>query len=154
VSGLGALVRKGEISPAELVEAAVVTIERLNPELNAVIHRLYEHWAAPRGRVNMNAPFAGVPTFSRNWARLAGRAEYNSSFYLKDVVATATRKSSSGSRRRVLLVGQINAPENGWSISTEPKLHGPTIIPGARHYGGWIEPAVRRRGGLPEVPIR
>ena len=37
-----ALVRRGEVTPAELVEAAITLIERLNPALNAVIHRLYD----------------------------------------------------------------------------------------------------------------
>ena len=33
-----ALVRSGEVSPLELVDAAIAAIEKLNPELNAVIH--------------------------------------------------------------------------------------------------------------------
>ena len=32
------LVRNGELSPAELVDAAIGRLERLNPKLNAVIH--------------------------------------------------------------------------------------------------------------------
>jgi amidase len=40
--GLAALVRKGELTPTELVEAAVATIEKVNPQLNAVISKLYD----------------------------------------------------------------------------------------------------------------
>ena len=36
------LVRKGEVSPLELVEGAIARIEKLNPELNAVIHPLFD----------------------------------------------------------------------------------------------------------------
>ena len=36
------LVRRREVTPLELVEAAIDRIERLNPQLNAVIHRLYD----------------------------------------------------------------------------------------------------------------
>jgi amidase len=36
------LVRSGEATPAELVDAAIVRIEKLNPELNAVIHERFE----------------------------------------------------------------------------------------------------------------
>jgi len=57
-----ALVRKGEVKPIELVEAAIARIERINPELNAVIIPLFEKARAlatsqelPRG------PFHGVP---------------------------------------------------------------------------------------------
>ena len=36
------LVRSGEASPAELVEAAIERAERINPEVNAIIHSFYE----------------------------------------------------------------------------------------------------------------
>ena len=36
------LVRSGELAPAELVDAAIGRIERLNPTLNAVIIPLFE----------------------------------------------------------------------------------------------------------------
>ena len=41
------LVRTGEVSPLELVDAAINNIEKLNPELNAVIHTLFD---SARGR--------------------------------------------------------------------------------------------------------
>ena len=40
--GLAELVRKGEVSPSELVEEAIVRIERHNPKLNAVIYKAYD----------------------------------------------------------------------------------------------------------------
>ena len=40
--GLAELVRRGEVSPAELVEAAIERIERHNPVLNAVVHKAYD----------------------------------------------------------------------------------------------------------------
>ena len=40
--GLAELVRKGEVHPTELVEAAIERIERYNPALNAVIDKLYD----------------------------------------------------------------------------------------------------------------
>ena len=87
---LGALVRKGEVTPAELVEAAIVTIERLNPELNAVIHRLYDMGRAAAAKVDRNAPFAGVPYLLKELGtQWQGAPNTNSSFYLKDVVAEA-----------------------------------------------------------------
>ncbi|RUW75375.1 amidase family protein, partial [Mesorhizobium sp. M2A.F.Ca.ET.067.02.1.1] len=58
---LADLVKRGEVSPAELVEAAITMIERLNPSLNAVIHRLYDMARAQAATVDKNAPFAGVP---------------------------------------------------------------------------------------------
>ena len=40
--GLADLVRRKEVLPGELVEEAIGRIERLNPQLNAVIHKMYE----------------------------------------------------------------------------------------------------------------
>ena len=43
------LVRTGEASPIELVDAAIAAIEKVNPELNAVIHERFERGPG-RGR--------------------------------------------------------------------------------------------------------
>jgi amidase len=131
---LGALVRKGQVSPLEWVEAAVITIERLNPQLNAVIHRLYDMGRAAAREVDRNAPFAGVPYLLKELGTAWQGAPLTfGSFYLKDVVAS----SDSEAVKRIkaagfVLVGKSNAPENGWSISTEPKLYGPTFNPWRR----------------------
>src|SRR5690348_10240969 len=83
---LAELVRKKEVSPAELVEAAVTLIERLNPRLNAVIHKLYDMGRTAAAEVDRDAPFAGVPYLLKelgtSWK---GAPTTNSSFYLKDV---------------------------------------------------------------------
>jgi len=39
---LAELVRTGQVRPSELVEDAIGRIETLNPQLNAVIHKMYE----------------------------------------------------------------------------------------------------------------
>jgi len=39
---LAELVRAREVSPLDLVEAAIERIERRNPACNAVVHRMYE----------------------------------------------------------------------------------------------------------------
>lgn len=130
---LADLVHRGEVSPAELVEAAVTLIERLNPELNAVVHRLYDMGREGAETVDRQAPFAGVPYLLKELASSwKGAPVTNSSLYFKDAVATfdtelVRRVKAAG----FLLVGKANAPENGWSISTEPKLYGPTKNPWA-----------------------
>jgi hypothetical protein len=54
------LVRNKEITPLELVEAAIERIERLNPSLNAVITPMYD-LARERAAGPLEGPFAGVP---------------------------------------------------------------------------------------------
>src|SRR5207244_11331842 len=41
--GLAALVGSGQVSPDELLEAAIERVERDNPLVNAVVMRLYDH---------------------------------------------------------------------------------------------------------------
>ena len=50
------LVRTGKVSPLELVESAIVRIEKLNPTLNAVIYPLFEK---ARAQVRSAEPGAG-----------------------------------------------------------------------------------------------
>ncbi len=128
---LAELIRRGEISAAEALEAAIVTVERLNPRLNAVVHKLYDSGRAAVGGIDRDAPFAGVPflikELSTSWK---GAPNTKSSFYLKDVVAdfdseVATRIKRAG----FVMFGKTNAPENGWAITTEPKLYGATVNP-------------------------
>ena len=129
--GLADLVHRREVSPAELVEAAITLTERLNPQLNAVIHRLYDMARERAETIDGNAPFAGVPFLLKELASSwEGAPNTNACRYLKDAVAT----SDSEAVRRIkaaglVMIGKSNAPENGWSISTEPELYGPTVNP-------------------------
>jgi len=130
---LARLVHRGEVSPAELVEAAIIQIERFNPALNAVVHRLYDMARDRAETVDRSAPFAGVPFLLKELASSwTGAPNTNASFYLKDIVSTfdteAVRRMKAAG---LVLVGKSNAPENGWSITTEPKLYGATKNPWA-----------------------
>jgi hypothetical protein len=60
-TALAKLVRRGEVSPQELLDAAIARIERLNPRLNAVVEALFD--AARRDIADglPDGPFAGVP---------------------------------------------------------------------------------------------
>src|ERR1035437_2312020 len=55
------LVRRGEVAPLELVQAAIERIERINPKLNAVIHRSFERAMAQARSGPPDGPFCGVP---------------------------------------------------------------------------------------------
>ena len=66
---LGRLVRGGEIHPVELLDSTIQRIEKINPKLNAVIHKMYdqaretaEGWSAELSRDPAAGPvFCGVP---------------------------------------------------------------------------------------------
>ncbi|EFL28132.1 6-aminohexanoate-cyclic-dimer hydrolase [Streptomyces himastatinicus ATCC 53653] len=59
------LVRRGETSPRELVEAAIERIEATDQQINAITHRRYERALAEADRMPRDAPFAGVPTLTK-----------------------------------------------------------------------------------------
>lgn len=128
---LAGMVNRGEVAPAELVECAVTLIERLNPELNAVVHKLYDVGREAAKTIDKSATFAGVPYLLKELASAwEGTPLTNSSAYLKDFVAPYDTESVKRTKAAgFLLVGKSNAPENGWSISTEPKLYGVTKNP-------------------------
>ncbi|MDP6619783.1 MAG: amidase family protein, partial [Nitrospinota bacterium] len=60
-TGQADLVRKGEVAPIELVEAAIARIERLNPALNAVVTPMYDLAREAAAGPVPEGPFAGVP---------------------------------------------------------------------------------------------
>jgi amidase len=68
---LVARLRSGEVSAAEVVEAAVVRAEKLQPELNAVAYQAFD-----RARFEATSPrpgwFSGVPTFVKDNVDVAG----------------------------------------------------------------------------------
>jgi Asp-tRNA(Asn)/Glu-tRNA(Gln) amidotransferase A subunit family amidase len=72
-----ALIASNEMSPAELVESAIRRIERANPDINAVIHPLFDkamdtaRGDLPRGAICRMGRSAGCRSSSRTWARSA-----------------------------------------------------------------------------------
>ena len=59
--GLAELVKKKEVSAAEICEEAITRIERVNPALNAVITPMYDLARQSVQAILPDGPFAGVP---------------------------------------------------------------------------------------------
>jgi amidase len=151
-TALGELVRKGEVTPGELVEAAITVIDRLNPRLNAVIHRRDELARAEAAKVPADAPFAGVPYLLKDLASMwEGVPLTNACVWLKDMRAPADWEAARRTKAAgFVLVGKSNAPENGWAITTEPRLYGvthnpwrPDVTPGGSSGGSAAAVAAR-----------
>ena len=66
--GLAKLVERGEVSPSELVEASIERIEKLDPTLNAVVHKAFTSACAAASSDLPDGPFRGVPFLSRTSA--------------------------------------------------------------------------------------
>ena len=121
-------VRSGAVQASELAEAAIRLIEALNPRLNAVVDKRYD---IGRGAVDRTAPLAGVPFLIKDLAiSWAGVHAPNASRFLKDHVAASDSHVVSRMKAAGLaMLGVTNAPENGWSIATEPVMYGPALNP-------------------------
>jgi amidase len=127
------LVRDGEASPQELVEAAIARIEALNPQLNAVIHRFYDEALAEAGGDLPDGPFRGVPFLLKDLgATLAGQPLHLGMRLLKEAGFRAPLDSYLGRRFKeagFVVVGKTNLPELGILPTTEPDAYGPTRNP-------------------------
>ncbi|OYU73846.1 MAG: hypothetical protein CFE45_36240, partial [Burkholderiales bacterium PBB5] len=58
--GLADLIRRREVSAAEVLEAAIQRVEARNPALNAVVHTFFDEARATAAQP-LQGPFAGVP---------------------------------------------------------------------------------------------
>lgn len=138
-----ALVRDRQISPRELVDAAIARIERLNPALNAVITPLFDTARVAADSPALPAgPFRGVPTLVKDLVlQTAGDPFHAGMRFLKRRGWTASHDSHLAQKLRAagfVIVGKTNTPELGPVPTTEPVAYGPTHNPWdpARSPGG------------------
>jgi amidase len=127
------LVRSGEASAEELTQAAIERAESLNPELNAIIHPLYEQGLAEARGDLPEGPFRGVPfLFKDLGAGLAGQPQHMGVRALKEADFRLPVDTFLGERFRaagLVTIGKTNTPELGILPTTEPDIYGPTRNP-------------------------
>jgi amidase len=129
--GQAKLLRRGEVTPLELVEAACTRINGRNPTVNAVVTEMADRaseWAAmPLGA----GPLAGVPMLLKDLtASCEGVRRTEGSVFLRDHVdqhdsELVRRLKAAG----LLIVGKTSTSEFGNVSSTEPALFGPCQNP-------------------------
>lgn len=136
--GLAALVRSGQVSADELLDAAFAAIAAGNPALNAVIaehpgfarHELATRRAAGREREGV---FAGVPVLVKDLLSMVqGLPTWHGNRLLQRALPPASHDSEFVRRLRAtgaLIVGKTNTPEFGLTPYTEPEITGATRNP-------------------------
>jgi amidase len=124
------LVRNGDATSVELVEAAIARIEALNPTLNAVVTPTFER-ALDAARTPGAGPFAGVPFLLKDLAcEMEGVRFTEGSRFLADNVSTFDQELTVRLREAGLVIlGKTNTPEFGMAPACEPVLFGPTHNP-------------------------
>ncbi len=139
---LAALVRTRRVTPRELVDAAIARIERLNPQLNAVIHPMFEQARriADAPLAHPDGTFAGVPFLIKDLlTAYEGEPMANGSAlyagWRPDHDSELMRRYR---RAGVIVLGKTNTPEFGLAPFTEPRAKGITRNPWnvARSVGG------------------
>src|SRR5437588_5623582 len=127
------LVRKGEVSPAELVDDAIARIEKLNPELNAVIHPLFDKARREATGELADGPFTGVPMVLKDLiCHSAGHALHEGMRFLKEQNWTEEEDQYLAAKFRAagfVFVAKTNTPELGILPACEPDAHGATRNP-------------------------
>jgi amidase len=129
---LAALIRGGEISSRQLVDACLERIEALQPELNAFVHMDPDgaRDSADAVKPGDERPFAGVPIAVKDTAPVAGMPFTMGSDVFGDFVpqhdAYLVRRLRDAG---FVIVGKTNLPEFGIVPVTEPRRFGPARNP-------------------------
>ena len=130
--GLAGLVRRGTVTPEDLLEAAIERVEARNPRVNAVVMKLYDHGRRAIAEGLPDGPFRGVPYLMKDLtASIAGVPMTRGSRFFADTPApTADSEHVRRLKRAGLVIfGRTNTCELGLSLTCEPVLHGPTRNP-------------------------
>jgi amidase len=124
------LVRDGEVSALELVDAAISRLESA-PELTVLVHADFEAARAAAAGPRGDGTLAGVPFLLKDLGEpQSGVPERMGSKALRDHVATQTAWTVERYLEAGLMIcGRTNTPELGNHCATEPSLFGPTLNP-------------------------
>jgi amidase len=128
------LVRTHQVSPKELVTAAIDRIERRNPALNAVIIPLYDKAvSAAESEMLPDGPFRGVPFLLKDAvAHSAGDPYHCGMRVLKEAGWREANDTWLVTRFRqagFVICGKTNLPELATSTTTQPFAYGATHNP-------------------------
>jgi amidase len=129
--GLADLIRSGEVTVPEVLEAAIQRIETLNPQINAIIYPMFEQGRRSVADGLPEGPFHGVPFLLKDLiAAYAGIPLASGCKALKDYVPDfdselVRRYKEAG----LVTLGKTNTPELGLMPYTEPAAFGPTCNP-------------------------
>jgi amidase len=125
------LVRDGELTARELVDAAIARCERVNPSINAVIHTRFERARAEAATAA--GPLGGVPFLVKDAVcHTAGDPFHCGMRVLKDAQWTEADDTWLAARFRAagfVFIGKTNTPELATACTTEPLAYGPSRNP-------------------------
>src|SRR3972149_6256416 len=109
------LVRRKQVKPIELVDAAIERIERLNPTLNAVVTPMFDEARKVASGPLPDGPFTGVPFLLKDLLAEYGdiRLTEGSAFLRDHVSPLDSELVKRYKRAGLIVVGTTNPPEFG-----------------------------------------
>jgi amidase len=124
--GVAELIRRGETSAREAVEASIRRIEALNPRLNAVVHPMFDRALSDVEGSIPDGPFRGVPFLLKDLlAWCEGEPITSGSRLFKGWIPPSDSELTRRYRRSgLIIVGKTNTPEFGLVPFTESELLG------------------------------
>ncbi|HXJ19791.1 MAG TPA: amidase [Polyangia bacterium] len=128
--GLADLVRRRQVTAAELVDEAIARAERVDPRIGALITPLHED-ARRAARAELTGPFAGVPFLLKDlYADIAGVPALAGSRFLTGYRPERDSTIVQRFQRAGLIpIARTKTPELGLLPITEPEAQGPTRNP-------------------------
>lgn len=123
------LCARGELAPIDLVEAAILRIEALDPQLNTITHKAYDHARRAAGTVGAG-PMAGVPYLLKDGMDYAGMPlRSGARLHRARIAPISYPLAEAYDAAGLIAVGKSNVPEFGLLPSTESLLYGPARNP-------------------------
>ncbi len=124
-------VKKKELRPEDLLEAAITRVEARNPRINAVVAQMYDQAQETLKAGLPSGPFTGVPFLLKDLGvhyqgvptTYACRLFKDAAFDHDSILVTRYRQAG------LLIFGKTNTPEFGLTVTTEPRLFGPCRNP-------------------------
>ena len=128
---IATLVRAGEVSAAEVTDAAIGAIEALEPRLHALVLQDFPQARETARRVPVTAPLAGVPFLVKDVnLQVAGWPTTHSSRFFATAAALPDSELVARWRRAgTVFLGKTNTPEFADNFATEPAWRGTTLNP-------------------------
>jgi amidase len=119
-----ALVAKGEVSPGELLEAAIERMEAVDPALHALTITWFDAARETAAGELPDGPFRGVPFLLKDlYTSFAGQTLSNGNIALKEAAIVDTADTTLVARYRaagLVVAGRTNSPEMGSLPCTQP----------------------------------
>jgi len=129
--GLASLVRQGDATPRDLLDAAIARANAVDPALNALSQKLYDFGERMLTDLPAGGAFYGVPFLLKDIsAMLAGTVTTNGSELFADCMATSDSTLVERYKRAgVVIFGKTTTPEMAIAASTESSFCGTTRNP-------------------------